>query len=174
MKNKQNNKFLKINEYIDQELYTITLILIKDIVSVEYSDGEIEIETGDRCFAYQVNNIENAREFIDKIVDCLNNDDNIIVKEIHHHLYSTTFTTHEAPPTSYQETETNGDYWVDDSGNKFSKIKYTKAEADKLAKTLIDCKDCIDCTDCEDCVACVSCEYCLGQRAIVDHCGVWH
>lgn len=51
------------------------------------------------------------------------------------------------------------EYWIIGS-NRWSKTLYTKEEAIKLSKTLINCENCEDCRYCRDCVDCNYCEHC--------------
>lgn len=52
-------------------------------------------------------------------------------------------------------------YWIDaTTGNKWSKDKYSKAEALELSKTLIMCSYCADCRDCSFCIGCEKCTHC--------------
>ena len=62
-------------------------------------------------------------------------------------------------------------YWIDtETDNKWSKDKYSKAEALELSKTLIMCSYCTDCSycgfcmGCEDCTNCNYCTDCLRCR----------
>lgn len=62
-------------------------------------------------------------------------------------------------------------YWEFENGNKFSKYRHSYKDAEKLSKTLINCKNCIDCYNCKNCN---NCEFCLFCENCVDcqHCGV--
>ena len=51
-------------------------------------------------------------------------------------------------------------YWMDSNGNKWNMFKYTKKDAEKLSKTLIDCYDCKDCEHCYNCICCDTCTFC--------------
>ena len=56
--------------------------------------------------------------------------------------------------------------WIDKKGNMWNCKLFTKEQAEKASKTLVNCMFCIDCTncikcnDCINCKDCVSCEYC--------------
>ncbi len=56
----------------------------------------------------------------------------------------------------------NADYWSDQNENKWSCKRYSKAEAEKLSKTLVNCKNCINCDKCEYCIDCRDCSICVG------------
>jgi hypothetical protein len=63
-------------------------------------------------------------------------------------------------------TETK-EYFVFKNNNKFSKAKFSRAQAIHLSGTLINCKNminsayCVSCDDCELCIDCESCSSCL-------------
>ena len=56
--------------------------------------------------------------------------------------------------------------WVDRYGNKWNCKIYTKEQAEKASKSLVNCtfcqncEFCINCGNCIECKYCVSCEYC--------------
>ncbi len=52
-------------------------------------------------------------------------------------------------------------YWVDDCGNMWSKVLFSRDEAIKRSKTMHDCIACVDCHDCIHCEYCVSCRNCI-------------
>lgn len=54
-----------------------------------------------------------------------------------------------------------GSHWRDENNNKWNIRKYSKNEAERLSKTLINCKNCTDCSNCINCSDCVECEDCL-------------
>jgi len=59
----------------------------------------------------------------------------------------------------------NKNYWIDENSNSWNKLIYTKEQAEKLSKTLINCKNCINCfrcSDCSDCSYCYDCSDCSG------------
>jgi hypothetical protein len=69
-----------------------------------------------------------------------------------------------------KETETT---WVDSNNNSWSKLIYTKEQAEKYSVTLINCsgcrgcsycRDCSGCSDCSDCSGCRGCSYCRDCR----------
>lgn len=51
-------------------------------------------------------------------------------------------------------------YWIDENQNRWSKLFYTKEQAEKNSKTLTHCTGCTDCTDCTDCTGCTGCTNC--------------
>jgi len=58
-------------------------------------------------------------------------------------------------------------YWVDKNDNSWNSKNYTKTEAIKYSKSLVNCKGCIDCYNCKGCVSCLDCvdsRYCVGCR----------
>lgn len=63
------------------------------------------------------------------------------------------------------KTSPDKEYWIEaETGNRWSKDMYSKAEATNLSKTLIRCSYCTDCRDCSFCVgcdACTQCNYCM-------------
>ena len=63
-------------------------------------------------------------------------------------------------------------YWVDDNNNRWDCELYSKAEAKRYSKTLIDCTNCIDCTDCKFCDYCNYCKFCdhCDNCKFCDHC----
>lgn len=52
-------------------------------------------------------------------------------------------------------------YWVDDCGNMWNKVLFSRDEAIKRSKTMHDCIGCVDCHDCIHCDYCVSCRNCV-------------
>ena len=56
-----------------------------------------------------------------------------------------------------------GGYW-EINGNYWSKLKYTRDQAEKLSETLINCTYCTDCRGCTDCTYCTDCRGCRGCR----------
>ena len=52
--------------------------------------------------------------------------------------------------------------WVDDNNNSWDCDIYTKDQAEKYSKSLIDCSNCSDCSDCSYCSHCRGCRYCRG------------
>lgn len=42
-----------------------------------------------------------------------------------------------------------GNFWYDDRGNSWD--CESEEEAERLSKTLVDCRDCRDCSNCSDC-----------------------
>ena len=52
------------------------------------------------------------------------------------------------------------DYFVYEYGNKYSKDKFTREQANEDIKTLENCYDCINCKDCKDCKDCIGCYDC--------------
>lgn len=42
-------------------------------------------------------------------------------------------------------------YWVDENNNRWDCELYSKAEAERYSKTLIDCTECTDCNNCYNC-----------------------
>ena len=58
--------------------------------------------------------------------------------------------------------------WIDDNNNSWSADFYTKEQAEKYSKSLIDCRDCSGCSDCRDCSGCIGCRDCSGCRYCSD------
>ena len=50
--------------------------------------------------------------------------------------------------------------WIDDNNNSWSADFYTKEQAEKYSKSLIDCRDCSGCRACRDCSGCRYCSDC--------------
>ena len=52
-------------------------------------------------------------------------------------------------------------FWVDpEYGNKWEISKYSKEEAARLSKTMVNCKGCINSESCKNCKGCVNCINC--------------
>lgn len=63
-------------------------------------------------------------------------------------------------------------YWVDENNNKWDAVYYTKEEAEKYSKTLVNCRDCENCEDCINCVGCrdcIRCANCIGREDCIDY-----
>ena len=69
----------------------------------------------------------------------------------------------------------NKNYWIDENSNSWNKLIYTKEQAEKLSKTLINCKNCINCfrcsycSDCSRCSDCSDCSDCSGCSGCSDY-----
>lgn len=59
-------------------------------------------------------------------------------------------------------------YWTDENGNRWDCSLFTREEAEKFSKTLINCKFCTNCISCTDCQSCEGCGSCGGCRDCVD------
>jgi hypothetical protein len=59
------------------------------------------------------------------------------------------------------ETQKIDGYWVIGT-NKWNANIFTKEEAEKQEKTLINCSNCIDCIRCRNCSGCRDCSSCSG------------
>ena len=56
-------------------------------------------------------------------------------------------------------------YWIDENNNKWNANIYTKEQAIKYSRSLVNCNDCSDCSDCSYCNGCndcSDCSYCNG------------
>lgn len=53
-------------------------------------------------------------------------------------------------------------FWTDENNNVWNIKKYTKNEAERHSKTLIDCRYCRNCSDCCGCWHCRDCRDCRG------------
>ena len=60
----------------------------------------------------------------------------------------------------FSKIKSRGEYWVDRNGNKWRKSKHSKAEAEKLSESLVNCTDCIECENCKHCTDCIDCYDC--------------
>ena len=56
--------------------------------------------------------------------------------------------------------EKTNNYWTDSNNNKWNCDLYTKEQAEKYSKSLVNCHGCIDCRDCSSCSYCSGCSYC--------------
>lgn len=52
-------------------------------------------------------------------------------------------------------------YWVDEDGNRWDCKKFTREQAEKFSKSLVNCQDCYNCCDCISCNSCWYCKYCI-------------
>lgn len=52
------------------------------------------------------------------------------------------------------------DCWIDKNKNRWNIHEYSKKEAKRLSKTLINCFKCYNCVDCKDCSDCNNCKLC--------------
>lgn len=59
------------------------------------------------------------------------------------------------------KTSRDKEYWIDtETDNKWSRARYSKAEAIELSKTLVMCSYCTDCRNCGFCFGCEECTNC--------------
>lgn len=57
-----------------------------------------------------------------------------------------------------------GEYWIDENNNTWSCAIYSKKEALKNSKTLVNCRNCRNCRNCSDCRNCRNCHNCSNCR----------
>ena len=55
-------------------------------------------------------------------------------------------------------------YWIDENNNKWNANIYTKEQAIKYSRSLVNCNDCSDCSYCRGCSSCRGCRDCSGCR----------
>ena len=51
-------------------------------------------------------------------------------------------------------------YWIFENNNKYTKAVFSKEEATKYNKTLVNCSNCDNCIYCTNCSNCDNCIYC--------------
>ena len=56
--------------------------------------------------------------------------------------------------------KTDGNYLIDENGNKWNLNRFTKEQIIEHSQNLVDCHNCTDCIECENCYDCRSCESC--------------
>ena len=61
-------------------------------------------------------------------------------------------------------------YWVDENNNRWDIKIYTKGQAEKLSKSLVNCYNCRNCCYCRNCNDCSECSYCRYCRYCNDCC----
>ena len=59
-------------------------------------------------------------------------------------------------------------YWVDANNNRWNTEIYTKGQAEKCSKSLIDCYNCDNCRCCYDCHGCYRCYCCYDCHCCCD------
>ena len=67
--------------------------------------------------------------------------------------------------------------WIDKHGNMWDVRKFTKEEAKRYSKTLIDCNHCLDCDNCRSCLSCkwcTGCTNCVDCEKCANLTGQWH
>lgn len=58
--------------------------------------------------------------------------------------------------------------WVDERGNIWEPLLYTKTEADAASASLKNCRGCSNCKDCEHCIECIRCKDCRSSSKCID------
>ena len=53
-----------------------------------------------------------------------------------------------------------GNFWVAQNGNKWSRELWSEDEAIRDSVTLQNCTNCTNCSDCKNCSDCISCHGC--------------
>lgn len=59
-------------------------------------------------------------------------------------------------------------FYIDGNNNRWDEKEFTLEDAERLSKTLVDCRYCTNCENCESCIYCENCKYCVDCKNCID------